>query len=159
MTRRGAPCAMNENKQHEVVVWVPTGGLAEMFRAGSGVVSSEPPNEAGFVTVDYEGNLYGSWGMEIFANRVFHAHDRQAAGYPTIARLMVQVVDLRRVGVFDAEEGVVDLDDPHAVEGNRAVLAAWLGVAVVDEAQLVCTAGHYTARRTGRSERAARPGS
>jgi len=138
---------MTENRQHEVVVWVATGGLAQIIRPGSGVVSSEAPNEAGFVTVDYEGNLYGAVGMEVFANRVSHAHDRQAVGYPTTARLMVQVVDLRRVGVFDADEGVVSLDDPCAVENNRAVLAEWLGVAVVEAAQLVCTAGHYAARR------------
>lgn len=134
---------MNANRQHEVVVWVPTGRVANMIRSGSGVVSTEPPNQGGYVTIDMEGNLYGSFDMEVFANRVFHAHDRQAANYPTIARMLAPVASLQRVGMFDAEEGVVSLDDPAAVEDNRAVLAAWLGKSDVEDADLVATGGHY----------------
>lgn len=124
-------------------MWVPTGSVANMIRSGSGVVSSGPPNQTGRLTIDMEGNLYGSAGMEVFANRVFHAHGRQAANNPTVARLLAPVASLQRVGVFDAEEGVVSLDDPAAVEGNRAVLAAWLGKPDVEDAELVATGGHY----------------
>ena len=131
------------------MVWVPTGRVAAMIRQGSGVVSStEPATRLEYVTVDYEGNLYGAVGMEVYANRVFHAHDRQAAQYPTVARLLVPVADLQRVGIFDVAEGLVRLDDPLAVEGNRAVLAAWLGKADVEDVDLVATGVHYERRRT-----------
>lgn len=136
-----------EAQRGVVVVWVPTGRLTRLVAQGSGVVSISPAGGVERVTIDVEGNLYGSAGMEVFANRVFHAYDRQAADYPTIARLFAPVAELQRVGTFDAAEGVVVLDDPEAVADNRAVLAAWLGTDSVREEDLIATGRQFSDRR------------
>ena len=70
----------------EIVVWVPTGRVANTIKTGSGVVSSQPPNR-GRIVVDFEGNLHGSPALGVYADRVLHAWDRQHTGYPTVARL------------------------------------------------------------------------
>lgn len=134
---------MDNDAQREVVVWVPVGRAAAAIRRGSAVVSSEPADADGRVVVDVEGNLYGSVGMEVFANRVLHAWGRQKERYPTVARMAVPVDSLQRVGVFDVAAGRVRLDDAFVVQGNRSVLATWLGKTEVDDAELVATAGRY----------------
>ena len=134
---------MDNDAQREVVIWVPAEGAVRTVRRGSAVVSSQPADEFGRVIVDVEGNLYGAVGMEVFANRVLHAWDRQKERYPTVARMVVPVDKLQRVGVFDVAAGRVRLDDPLAVEGNRKLLASWLDQAEVGEAELVATAGRY----------------
>lgn len=138
------------NVPEEIVVWVPTGRIASRIRAGSGVVSSRPP-VGGRITIDFEGNLYGSPALAVYANRVLHAWDRQHTDYPTVARLRAEAEDLIRVGTFDPEEGEICLTDPDAVEDNGGVLAAWLGVESVLDQELKSTGARYTDRRNLRA--------
>lgn len=124
----------------EVVVWVPAGSHLVSIEPRSGIVSTRPARD-GRIVVDYEGGIYRQSGMDVFANRVFHAWDRQVADYPTTARMCPPVDHLVRVGTFDTVDGVIVVEDHDA-------LAAWLGGAAEDAGQLICTVGHrYAVRR------------
>lgn len=132
-----------ELQSPEGVVYVPTGRLAMLIDSGSGVVATKPARN-GRVLIHYEGNRYGAVGMEIFANRVLHAHGRQVAGYPTIAQTFAEEAELERVGSYDPVEGEVRLDSPAAAEA----LAAWLGVEQLEPSELYATGHRYETRRS-----------
>ena len=124
----------------EVVVWVPAARHLAHIAPGSGIVSSQPA-QGGRITIDYEGGIYRQVSMEIYANRVFYAWDRQMADYPTVSRIWPPVDHLIRVGTFDATNGVVVVED-------REALQSWLGVDADKPEQLICTASMgYVQRR------------
>jgi hypothetical protein len=56
-----------------------------------------------YVLVSFEGNLYGAIGLEKWEQRVMHAADRLATGYPTVARCIVPLDELETVGVVDQD--------------------------------------------------------
>ena len=125
---------------NEIIVWAaaPT-VLPPLVAPGSAIVSTRPARN-GDVVIDYEGNLYGAAGMDVYANRVFHAWDRQVTNYPTIARRAARVEHLVRIGTFDPKAGKV------VVEGLIA-LQDWLGDDAKKPEQLVCTEHRYVVRR------------
>lgn len=110
----------------EIAVYVPV-GQALTIREGSGIVGTLQEN--GRVMIDYEGNLYGAVNIVTFADRVHHAWGRHSVHYPTVARALVPTDAVARVGWYDPEAGVVDLDGPE----DEAALSAWLGHPVTDE--------------------------
>lgn len=123
-------------------VYVPVAGhpaVADVL-PGSGIVGAP---EGGHVLIDFEGNRNGASNIVTFADRVHHAAGRAATRYPTVARRLVPREAVSEVGGYDEDEGVVVLDGPDAAE----TLAAWLGVAALDEAQLRSTGAHHERRR------------
>jgi hypothetical protein len=115
----------------EFVVYVPVEmtGAQRIFK-GSGIVSSG--GEDGRVMIDYEGEIYGHRAGNNFADRVDRAAGRQTDNYPTVARSWVEPKSIRAIGYYDSERGIVDLFG----EEEGELLAAWLGVEVVDPSEL-----------------------
>ena len=112
-------------------VYVPIGTTSIM--RGSGIVGVEHPTIPPLVVVDYEGNRYGAVNMVTFADRCMIAADRQEADYPTIARAMMQVEGLMKIGEWDGERGRVVLDRGKT---PKEMLAAWLDVDELDPKEL-----------------------
>jgi len=56
-----------------------------------------------YVHVSYEGNLYRAENLEKWEQRVMHAADRFASGYPTIARCTMPLEQFETVGVVDQD--------------------------------------------------------
>lgn len=55
--------------------------------------------------VSYEGNRYGAVNLQKWEERVMHAADRLATGYPTIARGVFPEDQFEAVGVIDKRSG------------------------------------------------------
>jgi len=106
-------------------------------------VGSPPPADPERIVIDYEGNLYGAANIVTFADRVCVAAERHTARDPTIARQYVHAGDLIAVGLWDSDEGVVQVTDPEP-------LAAWLG-GVIASRELLATAFRYQHRRQWRA--------
>lgn len=110
-----------ESSSTELVVYVPASPqmAAQLgIAAGSGIVGS-PVSPGGRVMVDFEGNLYGAANIVTFADRVRHAADRHATGYPTVARRFVPAESLTAIGSYHA--GRVELHD----DGEQQLMS-WL---------------------------------
>lgn len=108
-----------------VAVYVPTEPASPStagIDAGSGIVGR--PIGEGRVLVYYEGNRFNAANVVTFADRCNVAHGRFATAAPTVARALVPVDDVVRVGTFHREHGRVE------VAGGRALvrLAKWLGL-------------------------------
>jgi hypothetical protein len=122
-----------------VAVYVPADGHLPMIARGSGIVGQpyvgdRPLIHGGrMVRIYFEGRIYGQANLVTFADRVYHAADRMAQRYPTVATLVVQETELVKVGLF--EHGEVWLDGEH----ERRQLAGWLDVDEVDEGELLVT--------------------
>ncbi len=56
-----------------------------------------------YVDVSYEGNLYRAIGLEKWEQRVMHAADRLATGYPIVARRTMPFDQFEKLGVVDQE--------------------------------------------------------
>ena len=54
-----------------------------------------------YVDVSFEGNLYRAEKLEKWEQRVMHAADRLATGYPTVARCTMPFDQFETVGVVD----------------------------------------------------------
>ena len=111
----------------EVLVYIPTG--ASIIDPGSGIVGR---NFAGShpwhgIEVYFEGNRFGSSNIKTFADRVYHAADRMVTNYPTVARAVMPVADLERVGTFDGQRVSLVSDG-----GALTRLARWIGAGEVD---------------------------
>lgn len=113
------------------LVFVPLKGAPTGIRTGSGIVAAPLPGEE-FVHVYYEGAIYGQSEMARLADRVFYAHGRLAANYPTVAQLTLPAASLTEIGTFDPPSGTITLIDADA----EAALASWLGTDVLDPAEL-----------------------
>lgn len=119
----------------KLAVFVPantTVPIVSLVARGSAIVGPAGNGEAGQVSVDYEGNLYGTANIKTFADRARHAAGRQHVLYPTRTRSTVLRSELRQVGWFDSEVGIMLLDDKQAQDA----LASWLGVEVIEEKEL-----------------------
>lgn len=117
----------------ELVVYVPAANCAAVptIRRGSGIVGIPEPNEAD-VRVYFEGNVYGSVGMERLADRAAHAFDRLRSQYPTVAVARLPKTALVDVGTFDPWQGRIT---PRDAEAERAI-ADWLDASDLDPAEL-----------------------
>lgn len=121
---------------HEVKVYIPAPGVTTSIDAESGIVGREHPHgrtRLGLVLeVYYEGNRFGAANIVTFADRVYHAADRMATNYPTIARGVFPADELEQVGTFDGDR-VQLLPDG----GKLTRLARWVGAGVQGEAGFV----------------------
>jgi len=91
------------------------------IRRGSGIVGIPEPDESD-VLVYFEGNVYGSTGMERLADRAYHAFDRLRSQYPTVAFARLPKTALVDVGTFDPWQGQIT---PRSEEAEREI-ADWL---------------------------------
>jgi hypothetical protein len=97
------------------------------------------------LTLDYEGNRVGSAAFATWADRVHHAHGRQAQRYPTTARvhrIPAGLVDV--VATYDPIDGditVLDDTDPDRVR-------AWLGVSDLEEQLHTTSSAAHDQRRS-----------
>ncbi|HVX32595.1 MAG TPA: hypothetical protein VHA80_05580 [Solirubrobacterales bacterium] len=116
------------------VVFVPRAGEGPTagILPGSGIVGAPVPGHE-TVVVHHEGARPGQVGMTRLADRVFHAHGRLARRYPSVTRKSVPRVSLVEVGTYDPAAAVITPIDAIA----EAALAAWLGEAELDPAELV----------------------
>jgi hypothetical protein len=120
-------------------VWVPADPAkpwAMTLAPASAIVSGDPGEGAERVHVYYEGNIYASPQLTLFADRVDRAAGRLIERYPTIAQSTVAMRDLILVGTFDAELGIVTLTGSEAT----SVLADWLALSGDLDAELVTKA-------------------
>jgi hypothetical protein len=123
-----------------VVVVIPDPPLGIV--AASGVVCQTLP--AGERTsVWYEGNLHGAANIVTYADRVYHAADRMLRRYPTAAMAALRSEHLLVIGTFDTHTGTVTLDG----DGERRLLAGWLGVEQVADTELATTVSSHILRR------------
>jgi hypothetical protein len=113
------------------LVFVPRDGTDIGIRQGSGVVGAPLPNEE-LVRIYFEGAIYGQSGMARLADRVFYAHGRLIAHYPTVAQRTVPTASLIEVGTFDPSSGTITAIDDQA----EGVLARWLEGEALDPAEL-----------------------
>jgi hypothetical protein len=115
------------------VVFVPREGdvATAGILAGSGIVGAPLPG-AERVVVYFEGARHGQVGMARLADRVFHAYGRLVERYPTTARMSAPRASLVEVGTFDPVAAAITAIDA----ASEAALAAWLGEAELDPAEL-----------------------
>src|SRR5215471_3957209 len=104
-----------------VTVYVPAPGQLETIIRGSGIVGQT--FDTGLVLIDYEGNRYDAVNLRDYGSRVRRAYERQTASYPTVARMVVPVDALVRVGTFDPLDDEVRLD-----VGGDELVRQWLDV-------------------------------
>ena len=102
-------------------VFVPVYGAPSVARIakGSGVVGVA---DDGFAAenrrlVHFEGDIYSAQ-PRMFGDLVYHAADRMATAYPTIARAVVPLADLVDVGYFD-------YSTRRLIITNQVALNAW----------------------------------
>lgn len=128
----------------EVVVFVPARGshISAYIDAGSAIVARA--SDLGERTrIYYEGNRYGAASMQTYGGRVQIAAGRSLEHAPTIAMASVANKELVRVGIWDHETGEVRLDDHE----SQARLLAYLGLAVMSDADLQGSGYRYEIRR------------
>lgn len=92
-----------------VYVPVPDSPADALIDQRSGVVGQ--PNGGERIHVYFEGNRYGAVNMRTLGERVWHAYDRMAQSYPTVAQAFIDRKDLIRVGTFYPEHKKLDVDD------------------------------------------------
>ncbi|MBS1887574.1 MAG: hypothetical protein JSU06_10335 [Actinobacteria bacterium] len=117
----------------EIVVYVPAGGhpaTAGIVRGSAIVGLPDPGSEE--VRIHFEGALYGQSGMATLADRAVHACGRLRERYPTVAKRVVPRAALVVVGTLDETGGRIILTG----EQSAAVVATWLGLPVLDPAEL-----------------------
>lgn len=96
-------------------VYVPRADATSVrhIKPGSGIVGVYDDGWGPDKTlVYYEGDIYGT-GKKTYKNLVYHAADRMAVDYPTVAKSLADTADLIHIGYFDyATEALVinDLD-------------------------------------------------
>ena len=106
-------------------VYVPAPGshVRRTIAEGSGIVGTMEDDR---LLIDYEGNLYGAVNIKTFADRVDVAWGRHRVRYPTVARMLVKPEEMRHVGEYDQELGVVLVHDLPA-------LANWISVELSED--------------------------
>lgn len=91
------------NKYNGLKVYVPNAkGISALsfIHKGSAIVSNGVADAEGFVTVYYEGNIYGAQNIRTFEDKAVIAAGRLAERYPTVARARVMIGHLTLVGDF-----------------------------------------------------------
>lgn len=89
-----------------------------------GWLDSAEQNDLHRIVLDFEGNRFQAANIVTFADRVSHAADRHKAHYPTVARIVVDVDQVRRAGTFYPQWRRVEVDDA----GELLAIAKWLGM-------------------------------
>lgn len=115
-----------------VPIWLPTSPLLQI-KKGSGIVGrvTEQPGRS-YVSLDYEGNLYGAVNLTRYVERVAHAYDRQVTGYPTVARMHAPAEWVEQIGWYSPDGYIV----VEPTLESWAKLRKWLGVDDVPKAEL-----------------------
>jgi hypothetical protein len=124
-----------------LTVYVPARNakmLRMIIEPKSGIVGSPAENNPAELTIDYEGNIYGSPPGSTYADRVYAAASRHAEKYPTVARTNTDPSQVVKVGVWDDQNGIVML-----VGEGPQLLAEWLEVTEVPPQELLATAGSF----------------
>lgn len=117
----------------EIALYVPaaehraTSGIAP----GSAIVGRPEPG-AEDVQIYYEGGVHGQSEMRTLADRAVYACGRLIEDYPTVATRLVPRVALVTVGTFNPGASRIMLTGSQ----SEAAVAAWLGRAVLDPAEL-----------------------
>ncbi len=100
-------------------VYVPMAERQQGIAKGSGIVGVEDDGHGGHrLLVYYEGDLYRA-DKRPYPDLVYHAADRMATAYPTVARALVRADSLLQVGTFDYAHGRLVITD-------QVALDAWL---------------------------------
>jgi hypothetical protein len=117
----------------ETVVYVPAGGhpATQGIARGSAIVGLPNPG-SDEVRIYFEGAIYGQSDMRTLADRVVHAFGRMLEDAPTTATRLVPRDALVAVGTFESRPGRIVLTG----EQSAAAVASWLGVPVLDPAEL-----------------------
>lgn len=139
--------AMNERSAPtELRLYLPADPLRGVLCAlapGTAIVGGALKAPAGFIAVDYEGNLYGAETLERYADRAVNAAGRHTANCPTVARAWAKASELIPIGYIDTATGEVALDGPD----ERRRLAEWLGVGELETKELEASGARYAIRR------------
>lgn len=104
--------------------------VATIVARGSAIVGPAASEDAAHLTVDYEGAVYGQVNLKTYADRARQAAGRHLSRSPTSARLVVARSDLRQIGWFDPTKGIMLFNE------MREEVASWLGVEIIDPAEL-----------------------
>jgi hypothetical protein len=117
----------------EIVVYVPAGGhpATQGIARGSAIVGRPRPG-AEDVKIYFEGATQGQSGMRTLADRALHAYGRLAEEASTTATRVVPRDALVVVGTFEPGPGRIVLTGEH----SAAAVATWLGVPILDSAEL-----------------------
>jgi hypothetical protein len=115
---------------HAIYAYVPQPDtiLARMIDPRSGIVGR--PDGHGRINLYYEGNRFGAENVRTYADRCAIAAGRLQENYPTIARSLVDLTNVRRIGTWTPFG--VQLD---GASGMNA-LTRWLGLGREDAAGL-----------------------
>lgn len=93
------------------------------IKQNSAILVTQKPNQDGFHTMYYEGNLHGAVNLETFEEKLMVAAGRMRDNYPTIARECpsVELVDKMfiKVGEYDMSNWTPSISEP-------TLLNAWL---------------------------------
>lgn len=109
-------------KQKEIVftVYVPRPGRPTHIAPGSGIVGvANDGLPDGQTLVYFEGGLYSTQPRP-YEDLVYHAADRMAVEYPTIARAVLPTDDLIQVGYFDYAKVKLLVTDQAALDAWRS---------------------------------------
>lgn len=102
------------------LVYVPKPGVATHIAPGSGIVGvTNDGLEDGRTLVYYEGGLYDS-KPRAYETLVYHAADRMAVDYPTIAKAVLKSSDLVTIGYFDYAANKLVVVDQAALDAWRS---------------------------------------
>lgn len=104
-------------------LYIPSPSCSYPIHPGSAIVGSTPQDDVQ-VLVYFEGNLYGAENMRAYEQRVEHAAGRLTQRYPTIAKAMLRPTDLVRVGSYETDAHLLEIEQPDALE-------TWAGEKVV----------------------------
>jgi len=117
----------------EIVVYVPAGGhpATQGIARGSAIVGLPDPGSEE-VRISFEGAIYDQSEMRTLADRAAHAYGRLRDRYPTAGARVVPRGALVAVGTFEESRGRITLTG----EQSAAAVAGWLGVPVLDPAEL-----------------------
>lgn len=110
-------------KDHGLVftVYVPRGGALSTIKRGSGIVGVKGHGVEDRTLIYYEGDVYRMEDKRRpYEELVYHAADRMAVDYPTIAKAMVKTTDLLEVGTFDYATQRLVVTDQAALDAWRA---------------------------------------
>lgn len=142
--RRGG-VLQEQSEPRALTVFVPaeSAHLLAGVASGSAIVGGHLPAVAGWVCIDYEGDIYSSETLGRFANRANIAAGRHLENYPTIARRQVGRSELIAVGEFDTLSGAVQLSGPR----ERELLCRWLGAEDLSEDELQAEGMRFEMRR------------
>lgn len=102
-------------------VYVPAPGALNWIAPGSGIVGVA--DDGGRRAIFYEGDIYsGVLGktQRAYSELVYHAADRMAVDYPTVAKALVPVENLIEVGSFDYATVTLVITDQAALDAWRA---------------------------------------